>query len=36
LVVTGFGWAVVAIVSMLIVLPAIAVLMLGKAEPATV
>jgi len=36
LVVTGFGWAVVAIVSLLIVLPAIAVLMLGKAEPATV
>lgn len=36
LVVTGFGWAVVAIVSVLIVLAAIAALMLGKAEPATV
>ncbi|OAN67650.1 MFS transporter [Sulfitobacter sp. EhC04] len=36
LVVTGFGWAVVALVSMLIVLAAIAVLLLGRAEPAAI
>lgn len=36
LVVTGFGWAVVALVSMLIVLAAIAVLLLGRTEPAAI